>query len=155
MRRTRAIVLCTFVGLAAACGGVNKPADSAAAPTAQAPKTAQEAPNGGASSAARPSAPMQRSDAIPASPTNDMMPAWDDFERARIQLDESNGCFSACRALKSMDRSAGRVCDLTREGSRCEDVKSAVVRARAKVKATCQSCLDGTSTDSRAPIPAP
>jgi hypothetical protein len=54
-----------------------------------------------------------------------------------------------------MDRAAGRVCDIVREGSRCEEAKGAVVRARNKVRATCRTCADGTTTDERAPIPSP
>lgn len=65
-------------------------------------------------------------------------------------------CRNACRALGSMDRAAGRLCELSRddEPQRCEDAKNRVYSARDRVRTTCGTCADGTTVDRAAPIPS-
>jgi hypothetical protein len=78
-----------------------------------------------------------------------------EVERAQRELDLASGdCTTACRALASMDRAAGRVCAMSDEQSRCEDAKGRVRSARAQVKKACGSCPNGPSVDDQAPIPS-
>jgi hypothetical protein len=56
--------------------------------------------------------------------------------------DESSGrCVHACRALRSMERSAARLCDLTgQDDARCEDVSRRSSEARERVVRACSRC---------------
>jgi type IV secretory pathway VirB10-like protein len=80
-----------------------------------------------------------------------------DLERAQRELDiAGSDCRTACRALGSMDRAAGRLCTLARssdERDRCSDASAKVKTARDKVKRTCTSCPD-VSVERDAAIPS-
>lgn len=71
-----------------------------------------------------------------------------ELDRAQRELDIAGGdCRNACRALGSMDRAAGRLCELARssdERDRCGEASTKVKTARDKVKRTCGSCPDVT-----------
>ncbi len=80
-----------------------------------------------------------------------------DIEVSQRELDVAGGdCRNACRALGSMDRAAGRLCDLAQssdEQRRCEDAKVRVYSARDKVRNTCGTCPDVT-VERSAPVPS-
>jgi hypothetical protein len=81
-----------------------------------------------------------------------------ELESSQRELDVAAGdCRNACRALGSMDRAAGRLCELAQtseEQRTCADAKGRVYSARDKVKSTCRSCPGGPSVESSAPIPS-
>lgn len=83
--------------------------------------------------------------------------AGDDFDRSQRELDVAAGdCRNACRALGSMDRAAGHICELSRgspETNRCDDAKKKLYSARDRVKSTCGTC-EGVSVDRNAPVPS-
>jgi hypothetical protein len=84
--------------------------------------------------------------------------AASDVDRSQRELEGATGdCRNACRALGSMDRAAGRLCDLTQgdpETRRCDDARERVYSARARVKAMCGQCDGGPSVERSAPIPS-
>ena len=81
-----------------------------------------------------------------------------DLESAQRELDQAGSdCKAACRALGSMDRAAGHLCEMsqtTDEHAQCDDAKAKVHKARDKVRAACVSCSGGPSVDRDAPIPS-
>jgi hypothetical protein len=81
-----------------------------------------------------------------------------EVDQARRDLETSmSDCTAACRALGSMERATGHLCDLATERddrARCEDAKTAVQRARDRIRASCTSCPGGPSLDKTAPIPS-
>jgi len=81
-----------------------------------------------------------------------------EVEASQRELDVAGSdCRNACRALGSMDRAAGRLCELSQgdgEPQRCEDAKRRVYSARDRVKTTCGTCADGTTVERAAPIPS-
>lgn len=85
--------------------------------------------------------------------------ASSEVESSQRELDVAGSdCRNACRALGSMDRAAGRLCELSQgpdEGRRCDDAKRRVYSARDRVKTTCGSCPNGPSVERAAPIPSP
>jgi hypothetical protein len=85
--------------------------------------------------------------------------ASSDVESAQRELDVAgSSCQNACRALGSMDRAAGHLCQLTREDTtqdKCEDAKRRLYSARDRVRNTCGSCPDNQpSVDRNAPVPS-
>jgi hypothetical protein len=83
--------------------------------------------------------------------------AASDLESSQRELDVAAGdCRNACRALGSMDRAAGRLCELAQdsEARRCDDAKQRVYSARDRVKNTCGSCPNGPSVDRKDPVPS-
>jgi hypothetical protein len=84
--------------------------------------------------------------------------AANEIESSQRELDVSAGdCRNACRALGSMDRAAGKVCELAQgdgEGHRCDNAKQRVYSARDRVKTTCGACPGGPSVERGAPIPS-
>jgi hypothetical protein len=107
------------------------------------PAPAPAQPNGGAASSA-----TSRSVAIQS--------ASREVESSQRELDiAGSDCRNACRALGSMERAAGRLCELSQgngEPQRCDDAKRRVYSARERVKNTCGTCADGTAVDRGAPI---
>lgn len=81
-----------------------------------------------------------------------------DVASAERELDvAASDCAGACRALGSMDRAAGRLCELSHgdgDNRRCEDARRRVYSARDRVKATCGGCANGPSVERSAPIPS-
>ena len=145
---------------------------SGGAQVSQAPPYAQPPPPPPApppSSEAAPTTPSTSSTPKPAQPgggagatgTNRsvaIQSASREVESSQRELDVAGSdCRNACRALGSMDRAAGRLCELSQgdgEPQRCEDAKRRVYSARDRVKTTCGSCADGTTVDRAAPIPS-
>jgi hypothetical protein len=112
------------------------------APSAEAAPATPGTPGGGAT--------MDRSMALRA--------ASSDVESSQRELDVAGSdCRNACRALGSMDRAAGRLCELSQgsdEGHRCSDAKQRVYSARDRVRTSCGSCPNGPSVERAAPIPS-
>jgi hypothetical protein len=81
-----------------------------------------------------------------------------ELEGSERQLDVAAGdCSNACRALGSMDRAVGVICQLAQqadEARRCDEAKQKVYSARDRVKATCGGCPGGPSVERRDPIPS-
>jgi hypothetical protein len=81
-----------------------------------------------------------------------------DLEGGARELDvAASDCTSACRALGSMDRAAGLLCQLAQDNDetrRCADAKERVYSARDRVKKTCGSCPSGPSVERSDPIPS-
>jgi hypothetical protein len=81
-----------------------------------------------------------------------------DLDVARRELEVAAGdCQSACRALGSMDRAAGRLCELADAEAarpRCEEAKRALYAARDRVRTTCGDCPGGPSVERNAPVPS-
>ena len=118
--------------------------------------------------------PPPRAEAAPATPASPAIPsggsagpsdrslalraASNDVESSQRELDiAGSDCRNACRALGSMDRAAGRLCELSQgaeEGGRCGDAKQRVYSARDRVRTSCGSCPNGPSVDRAAPIPS-
>lgn len=77
--------------------------------------------------------------------------ARSELDIASRELDLATGeCGSACRALASMERATGHICNLASDESdrrRCEDAKAKVARARDRIRSSCGTCPDGTSLD--------
>ncbi len=142
--RLRSSLLAAFAVVVGACGG-----------SAPEPKSAAS-PGGPSSTATAPPAQAQKAaqGGMHESPGNEGDAMWDAFQRDRLQLDASNDCPTACRALGSMDRSAGMVCTLSGRptSSHCEDAKSAVRSARSRVHDKCGVC-PGVSTTASDPVP--
>ena len=128
------------------------------APPPPAPPSAEAAPTTPSStSTAKPAQPngaggasLTRSAAIQS--------ASRDVEASQRELDVAGSdCRNACRALGSMDRAAGRLCELSQGGGepqRCDDAKKRVYSARDRVRTTCGTCADGTTVERAAPIPS-
>ncbi len=133
-----------------------KPSDDAAdRPTTLAPSPGSGVSPAGASAPPAPPRPESESTRSRAA---SLHAARGELERARRELDLSmNDCMSACRALGSMERATGHLCDLaseTDDRQRCEDAKTAVQKARERIRGTCRSCPNGPSLDKTAPIPS-
>jgi hypothetical protein len=68
------------------------------------------------------------------------------LSEARRQLDVAAGqrdCANACRALDSMEKAAGQICELARspeERRTCRAAEDQVGSAREKVKSACGEC---------------
>ncbi len=111
---------------------------------APATPAAPAAPSGGGAAAS------QRSLALRAAAT--------EVESSQRELDVAGSdCRNACRALGSMDRAAGRLCELSQgsdETNRCSDAKQRVYSARDRVRTSCGCCPNGASVDRAAPIPS-
>jgi hypothetical protein len=160
MRRALAVA---FVGaLVTACASQDR---KSAMPT---PSTVQTAAPAGyaqqpypstATTTPQPGTPAQEPPAAPPqSRAIQLQGAGRDFDSSERQLDVAAGdCSNACRALGSMDRAAGTLCQLAREGDevkRCEDAKKKVYSARDRVKTTCGGCPGGPSVERTDPIPS-
>lgn len=120
-------------------------ADATASPPPP-PSTAPAQPQGGATSGPGTS----RSIALQS--------ATSEMETSQRELDVAAGdCRNACRALGSMDRAAGKVCELSHgddDGRRCDDAKKRVYTSRDRVKTTCGQCPGGPSVERSAPVPS-
>jgi hypothetical protein len=76
-----------------------------------------------------------------------------DFERAARTIDAApSDCRQACRALASMDRACGQLCEIDSDQA-CGEDKERLRSARRRVRASCGSCPDGTSVEPDGPIP--
>lgn len=99
----------------------------------------------------------ERAASAGAPPATPQLQASREIEAAQRELDVAAGdCRNACRALGSMDRATGRLCNLaqsTDDRHRCDDAKTRVQSARVRVKSTCGTCPD-VSVDKNDPIPS-
>jgi hypothetical protein len=175
LRHTRLVALLALGALGAttfACSAQRAPPsspDSSAQPASPAYGSPAGYPQPGAEPQAAPTTPV-----APQQPGMAPMPvvpggggssrsvalanASRDVDSSQRELDVAAGdCRNACRALGSMDRAAGKVCELAQgdnEGRRCDDAKQRVYSARDRVKTTCGSCPGGTSVERSDPIPS-
>lgn len=174
MRSTVALrigLLVVCVAVSAGCAAASKaPARSGqSAPAASEPANEPARSSTGASEAeqSRYALPPPPPEATPAQPGGGgaaggsrsmaLQSAAREIEVSQRELDVAAGdCRNACRALGSMDRAAGKVCELSAddERHRCDDAKRHVYVARDRVKATCGACPGGPSVDRAAPIPS-
>jgi hypothetical protein len=155
------VALGSFAALLAACaaaGGEKAPAKSADSPASMqaSPSTMATPPT----STYAPPPPMTPSTAPGAGADTRgvaLAGATSELESSQRELDVAAGdCRNACRALGSMDRAAGRLCELAQdaEARRCDDAKQKVYSARDRVKNTCGSCPNGPSVERKDPIPS-
>ena len=150
------VVVAAFLGLVSGCAArANKQSsvpESAPQAYGQAGYPAQAAQ---AQPAYAPPPPI--SEAAPASPLA-LRDAARELDSSQRELDVAGSdCRNACRALGSMDRAAGRLCQLSQgaaDETRCTDAKHRVYSARDRVRASCGSCPDGPSVERTAPIPS-
>jgi hypothetical protein len=73
-----------------------------------------------------------------------------------LELSASD-CTAACRALASMERATGHLCDLASDlpdRRSCEDAKTKVLAARDRIRASCGTCPNGPTLEHGAPIPS-
>lgn len=81
---------------------------------------------------------------------------WAQFENAEaLTLSAGADCAGACKALKSMQRSAVGICGLSSTDSdkvRCQAAQDRVRAARDRIRNACGQCHDGPSLDPTAPI---
>lgn len=84
--------------------------------------------------------------------------ARSEVDRTSSDLEASlSDCANACRALASLERAAGHLCELASEiedRRKCEDAKTRVQSARARIRASCGTCPGGPSLEKTAPIPS-
>lgn len=161
MKRLSTVCAATALALAA-CGADKQRAKSPEAAQKAADSVATAEAAGGADYAPPPppAAPAQPQpgQAGGASLRPGVAAAARELDVASRELDVSAGdCQAACRALGSMDRSAGRLCEIAHDGDelrRCDDAKRRVFGARDKVRETCGSCPGGPSVDRGAPVPS-
>jgi len=80
----------------------------------------------------------------------------DDFVVAEsAMLTAGHDCTSACRALRSMQRAAARLCSIAAsddEREVCRRAQDRVRGARERVRSSCGQCTGGPSLDPNAPI---
>jgi len=168
----RLVAVLPFAFLVVACAAGERAPKSAESMPSQAPPAATSMqpgyPSGAMATTPAPQAsPGYPQPPPPFAPGGGAMPrsmaltnAQNDVESSQRELDPNlanNDCKNACRALGSMDRAAGRLCELSRgdgEPGRCEDAKRRVYSARDRVRTTCGTCADGTTVDRAAPIPS-
>lgn len=75
----------------------------------------------------------------PAAPPSEAEPGA--AQAPPVALETSDPCFTACRALASMERAASHLCGLTgEEDPRCDGAKVRVRNATERVRAGCPSC---------------
>jgi hypothetical protein len=70
--------------------------------------------------------------------------AVDSFDRAATELATAGAdCVKACKALRSMERSSERICELNQPmdpGERCRKAKQRVDAAREALRSRCDNC---------------
>lgn len=134
--------------LVAACGGGAPP--SAKSPDREAAPTSQD--SDGVLSSESPTA-----GSAPKTIQTSQGRARTELDRAERELAGAAGdCAAACRALASMERATGHLCELTSSAdTSCDDARSKVRTARDRVRSTCGTCPGGPSLERSAPIPSP
>jgi hypothetical protein len=177
-RIATALALAALAG-AAGCGGSQAERAPSAAPSA--PTTPPNDATSAESASKATSLPTAAPGAFPPAPAQPMAPppppapaaaarppeggtraslrrAGLELDTAQRELEASAGdCAAACRALGSMERATGHLCDLASdlEDRRvCEEAKTRVQAARDRVRNTCGSCPGGPSVERGAPIPS-
>lgn len=88
---------------------------------------------------------------LPETTGADVWTLLEDFAVAEsLTLSGQGGCQGACRALRSMMRSADRLCGLAetdQERRVCEQVRQRVQAARDHVRSSCGRCVHGPDLD--------
>ena len=83
----------------------------------------------------------------------------EDFAVAEAaMLSAGSDCTAACRALRSMQRAAARLCSIASnddERDRCRAAQDRVRAARDRVRSSCGQCTGGPSLDPNAPVDEP
>lgn len=176
-RLTRITLVAGVLALASGCATAKQAPSSAGAPSQQGYGQAGYPPGAAAQSqpSYAPPPPPPSPEAVPATPPSPAQPAGgggsaatersmalhtasNEVESSQRELDiAGSDCRNACRALGSIDRAAGRLCELSQgsdEGHRCNDAKQRVYSARNRVRTTCGSCPNGPSVERAAPIPS-
>ncbi len=167
-----AVILTAFA--AAGCGGAAEkgpPPEAPAAASPQAPGAQETTPPGYASPPGYPSPAPATSESTAQAPAKSaadaLQTAGRELEASQRELEASQreleasqrggDCRTACRALGSMDRAAGRLCSLADgapDARRCDDAKSRLYTARDRVRASCSSCSGNPSVERSAPVPS-
>ncbi len=166
------LALATLGGLTA-CAAPNRPAPPTRSPASAVTQEKDEAPSprfatppGAPASSPTAAAPALGGAAAPTSrapgsqATRDgvddaltLPEAIRTFEQEATTLSRSlSRCAEACRALSVLERAARRICAVGEDEVRCDDAKSRLREARARVRERCKACPDGASTDPDAPI---
>jgi hypothetical protein len=82
---------------------------------------------------------------------DDLGGLFDQFRSAELELQQAgNVCSRACRALRSMQRAASRMCELassSNEKARCTEANQRYRDARDRVRGACQTCPQGPALD--------
>jgi hypothetical protein len=159
MRRcTIALGVCLLLLSGASCRS-ERPAKSApAAPAAEQPFESdaagrgqgyEQSPAESPESSYGPNAPTSVHPAT--EPKADVDRLFEDLTVAEsIILAKGYACADACRALRSMERSAARLCAIAqsdREVDRCRDAEERVRDAKRRVRTACVSCPGGPPLD--------
>lgn len=80
----------------------------------------------------------------------------EDFDVAETALlNAGSDCSGACRALRSMQRAAARLCAIAsteEDRNRCREAEARVRSARERVRSACGYCQGGPSLDPNTPI---
>ena len=157
----RAFVLASGAVVVAACGGAAQKPTSPAQPERAGPEEAPKTTSPSPAAAAPPAgAPPAAADAAESHGSRQAALRAARAELAVAERDLESGqaeCAAACRALGSMERATGHLCDLatdTDDRRRCEEAKTRVLRARHRVRTACGTCPDGPILDPSAPIPS-
>jgi hypothetical protein len=93
-----------------------------------------------------PTTTSQPTNPQPPTPVDDVPHAQAKFEEsAQIFTAAGTDCSKMCKALASMERAAGHLCDLVKTGvaadkKKCTDAKARVDHARDRVMSTCGGC---------------
>ena len=157
--RASVVVVAVAAVLQACGGGGSANPKGASAPSAPAEKGYSGAPDAAESAPpAPPPPPPPASSMQPGGGPSTLQKARGDFETAQRELDvAASDCRAACRALGSMDRAAGHLCDLASgvsDRARCEEAKTKLYSARDRVRTTCGTCPGGASVERSAPVPS-
>lgn len=125
----------------------DKASDAASTPASPHAEMSEEA------AAPPPAAPAPVAEPSARSATIDGADPRGGYARARVQLSESRrrldvaatqrDCANACRALDSMERAAGQLCELAQsseERDTCQSAEDQLGSARQKVKSACGVC---------------
>ncbi len=124
---------------------------AAAAPVNPATIAPAPAPPEAGRESAQPSDSSRRREAALRSARAEVNQAEKDLEAS------ATDCVAACRALASMERATGHLCDLaTLHDDRrfCEDAKTKVLAARDRIRSACGTCANGPTLEHSAPIPS-
>ena len=82
---------------------------------------------------------------------DDLGGLFDQFRSAELELQQAgNVCSRACRALRSMQHAASRMCELAsspNEKERCTEANQRYQAARDRVRVACQTCPQGPALD--------
>ena len=134
-----------------ASGGAMPGTAAGTSATDATPPTSTGAAPTGTGGEAKPTVP-QPPTAPPPYPTPTPTPV-DDVPHAQAKFEESaqlftnagTDCSKMCKALASMERAAGHLCDLVKDGvatdkKKCTDAKARLDHARDRVMSTCGGC---------------